>query len=72
MLNCYLAQHDAVKFIQDFFAVKDITKARQRLDRLIQEEIVVNTAQILGRVDGLEKKLMDGELTQSAFYSTVY
>jgi hypothetical protein len=36
-----------VKFVRNFFGVKDIKKARQRLDRLIQEEVVANTAHIL-------------------------
>jgi hypothetical protein len=43
----YLAKRDAVKFIKNFFVVKDIKEARQRLDRLGQEEVLVNTAQIL-------------------------
>jgi hypothetical protein len=52
--------------VMDFFAAKDINNARQRLDRLILGEVAAYTAEILGRVDGLERKLMDGEPTHSA------
>jgi hypothetical protein len=67
LLTCYLAQRGAVKFVKDFFAVKDITNAWQRLDRLILEPVVANTTLILGHVDGLERRLVDGEPTHSAF-----
>jgi len=34
---CYFIQQDAVKWVKNFFAVKDINIARQRLDRALQE-----------------------------------
>ena len=48
-LTCYLTQRerDAVKFVKNFFGVQDINEARQRLDRLIQEEVAATAAQIL-------------------------
>jgi hypothetical protein len=65
-LICYLTQHNAVILVKDFFAVKDIKIARQRLDRLTLEEVAATTAQIFGRFDSLERKLMDSEPTHSA------
>jgi hypothetical protein len=62
----YFTQPNAVILVKDFFAVKDIKQARQRLDRLIQEEIAVTTAQIREDVHGLKRRLMDGEPTHSA------
>ena len=49
---CYFAERDAVKWVKNFFGVKDINKARQRLDRLLQEEIRAVGAQTLKAVDG--------------------
>ena len=48
----YSAQRDAVKWVKNFFGVKDINKARQRLDRLQQEELLAVGAQILRAIDG--------------------
>jgi hypothetical protein len=61
-LTFYLAQHLAVKLVKNFFGVKDIKEARQRLDRLIQEEVATTTAQILG-VNRPERKFLGGERT---------
>jgi hypothetical protein len=41
-----------VKWIKNFFGVKDINKARQRLDRLLQEEVLVVGAQNLMTAEG--------------------
>jgi hypothetical protein len=57
----YLTQCDAVKFVKNFFGVKDIKEARQRLDQLIQEEVVTTAAQNLGGVDRLQRRLLGGE-----------
>ena len=48
----YSAQRDAVKWVKNFFGVKDINKARQRLDQLQQEEVLAVGAQILRAIDG--------------------
>ena len=64
LLMCYLAQRPAVKLGKNFFGVKDIKEARQRLDRLTQEEVATTTGQILG-VDRLERKFLGGERTHS-------
>jgi len=66
-LACFVAQRHAVKFVKNFFGVKDINEARQRLDRLIQEEVATTAAQILGGVDRLERKILGGERTRSAW-----
>ena len=66
-LTCYLAQPHAVKLVKNFFGNKDINEARQRLDRLIQEEVATTIAQILGGVDRLERKILGGERTHSAW-----
>ena len=42
----------AVKWIKNFFGVKDINAARQKLERLLREEERAVGAQILGLVDG--------------------
>jgi hypothetical protein len=65
-LTCYLAQHSAVKFVKDFFGIKDMKKARQRLDRLRQELVATTTAasQIHEIVHGdteIMKKSMGGK-----------
>ena len=65
-LTCYLAQSHAVKLGKNYFGVKDINEARQRLGRLIQEEVATTTAQILGGVDRLERRFLGGERTHSA------
>jgi hypothetical protein len=49
----------------NFFVVKDVNGARQRLEKLMQEESRNVEALTLGRVDGLEKKLVKGEKTRS-------
>jgi hypothetical protein len=64
--TCYSAQRHAVKLVKNFFGVKDINEARQRLDRLIQEEVATTAAQILGGVDRLERKLLRGGRTRLA------
>ena len=51
-LMCYLTQWDAVKWIKNFFGVKDINAARQKLGRLLQEEDRAIGAQTLKLVDG--------------------
>jgi len=51
-LLCYFTQCDAVKLVKNFFGVKDIHKARQRLDRLLQEEGRAVEAQTLMTVKG--------------------
>ena len=60
-LTGYITQRHAVKFLKNIFGVKDIKEARQRLDRLIQEEVATTTAQILGGVGRLERKFLGGE-----------
>ena len=49
---CYLTQRDAVKWIRNFFGVKDINAARQKLERLLQKEDLAVGAQTLRLVDG--------------------
>jgi hypothetical protein len=66
-LKCYPAQRHAVKLVKNFFGVKDINEARQRVDRLIQEEVATTAAQILGGVDRVERKLLGGERTGLAW-----
>jgi hypothetical protein len=56
----FLAQDDAVKWVKNFFAVKDIKAARQRLDQLMQEEVATTAAQILEAVHG-DTKVRDSE-----------
>jgi hypothetical protein len=63
---CYLAQSEAVILAKNVLGVKDIKEAKQRLDQLMQEESRNNTAQILGRVDHLDRKFMEGERMHSA------
>jgi len=52
LVCCYLTQHDAVKWIRNFFGVKDVNAARQKLERLLQKEDLVVGAQTLRLVDG--------------------
>jgi hypothetical protein len=40
-----------VKWVKNFFGVKDISKGRQRLDRLLQEEVLAVGAQNLRAAD---------------------
>ena len=51
----YLTQRDAVvvKWVKDFFGVKDINAARKRLERLLQEEDLAVGAQTLKAVEGM-------------------
>jgi len=51
-LICYFTHRDAVKRVKNFFGVKEINKARQRLDRLLQEEGRAVEAQTLKAVEG--------------------
>jgi hypothetical protein len=52
LLTRYLTQRDAVKWIKNFFGVKDINAARKRLEKLLQEEGLAVGAQTLKAVDG--------------------
>jgi len=52
LLMCYLTQHDAVKWIRNFFRVKDINAAQQKLKGLLQEEDQAVGAQTLKVVNG--------------------
>ena len=65
-LTCYLIQCNAVKWVANFFAVKDIKGAQQRLDKRIQAENRYINALTLGLVDNLHKRLTEGEQTHSA------
>jgi hypothetical protein len=51
----------------NFFVVKDVNGARQRLNKLMQEESRNVEALTLGGVYGLERKLVKGEQTHSVF-----
>jgi hypothetical protein len=57
----YLTHCHKVKWVKNFFGVKDIKAARQRLDRLMQEEARTTLAQTLSLVDGFVRMFMDGE-----------
>ena len=60
----YLAQHHAVKFVNNFFKENDIEAVLQRLDRLTPNEARTTAAHILAIIHGLVqnmKKFMDGE-----------
>jgi len=63
LLRCYLTQCDAVKRVFNFFAVKDIKEAQERLNKHVREESQYINALTLGRVDGLKKMLTEGEQT---------
>jgi hypothetical protein len=52
---------DAVKWIRNFFGVKDINAAGQRLKRLLQEEGLAVGAQTL--------KIVEGKPTHAVCYS---
>jgi len=63
-LTCYLTQHNAVKWVKNFFGVKDVNAARQRLDRVMKEECQTVAALTPGLADGVAKdivKFVDGE-----------
>jgi len=47
----YLTQGNAVKWIKNFFGVKDVNAARQKFERLLREEERAVGAQILDHVD---------------------
>ena len=49
---CCLTQGGTVKWIKNFFGVKDINAARQKLKQLLREEEQAVGAQILGLVNG--------------------
>jgi len=52
----------SLKLVKNFLGVKDIKEARQRLDRLVQEEGGTTTAEIFGDVARIERRLLgDGE-----------
>jgi len=51
-LMCYLTQRDAVEWKRNFWGVKDINAARQRLEQLLQEEDRAVGAQTLKAVAG--------------------
>jgi hypothetical protein len=65
--RCNRTQRDAVTLAKNFFAVKDIKEARQRLDQLMQEESRNTTVHILGGVDRRERMFMEGEQTRLAW-----
>ena len=48
----YFSQRNVVKWVKNFFEVKDINKARQKLDRLLQEEGLAVGAHTFRAVDG--------------------
>jgi len=52
LLICYFTQRNAVKWVKNFFGVKDINTARQRLDRFLQEEDRAVGAQTLRAIEG--------------------
>jgi len=56
------AHRDAVKQVKNFFGVRDINAARQRLERVLQEE---------DRAVGALRHV-DGEQTPSVLRSTIY
>ena len=47
----YLTQGNAVKWIKNFFAVKDVNAARQKFERLLRAEERAVGTQILDHVD---------------------
>jgi len=52
LANFFFTQCDAVKRVKNFFGVKEINLARQRLDRLLQEEDRAVGVQTLRAVEG--------------------
>jgi hypothetical protein len=65
LLTCYFAQRHTVKRVKNFFGVKDIKEARQRLDSLTLEDVATTTAQSFGHVERLERMILGGEGTRS-------
>jgi hypothetical protein len=63
-----ITQSQVVRFAKNYFAVKDIKTARQRLDQLINEELATTAAKLLEAIHGDvgDFQFMDGEQTQSA------
>ena len=61
-MTCHLTQIGAVGFVKNYFAVKDIKAARQRLDQLIHEELATTAAKLLEVIHGdvTDMKFMDG------------
>ena len=49
-LICHFSQRDAVKWVRNFFGVKDINNTGRRLDRLLEEEGRAVGAEGLGAV----------------------
>ena len=47
----YLTHGNAVKWIKNFFGVKDVNAARQKFERLLRAEELAVEAQILDHVD---------------------
>jgi len=63
-LTCCLTQHDAVKWVKNFFGVKDVNAARQRLGRVMKEECQTVAALTPELVDSVAKDIVtfvDGE-----------
>ena len=52
LLTRYVTQRDAVKWVKNFFGVKDINAARQWLERLMREEDRAVGAQTFKAVEG--------------------
>ena len=65
LLTCYFTQCDAVKRVVNFFAVKDIKEAKQRLDKRTKEEQLYLGAFSAGGIDDIKKMLREGEQTYS-------
>jgi hypothetical protein len=65
LLRYYLTQCDTVKRVFNFFAVKDIKDAQERLNKRMREESQYVNALTLGRVGGVEKMLTEGEQTHT-------
>jgi uncharacterized membrane protein len=63
LLKCYFTKCDAVKWVANFFAVKDIKEAKQRLDKHTKEEHLYLGAFTAGGVDDLKRMLTEGEQT---------
>jgi hypothetical protein len=60
----------AVGFVKNYFAVKDIKAARQRLDQLIHKELATTAAKLLEAIHGdvRDMKLMDGRADIASFW----
>jgi len=67
LLTDSFTQRDAVKWVKNFFGVKEINAARQRLERLLQEEDRAVGSQTLKAVED-NKASTDGvQRTLSTF-----